>query len=119
MYSIEKVQFPPLSVDGINYLAWTLDIKAHLEAKGLIETITAESSTPKENAQALVFIRHHLESALKAQYLHLNSPKQIWKDLNSRFDHQKLIFLPKARQEWANIRVQDFKTIASYNSELF
>jgi hypothetical protein len=119
MYSIEKVQFPPLSVDGTNYLAWTLDIKAHLEAKGLIETITTDTSTLKENAQALVFIKHHLKSTLKAQHLHLNNPKQIWEDINSRFDHQKLIFLPRARQEWANIRVQDFKTVALYNSELF
>jgi hypothetical protein len=27
--------------------------------------------------------------------------------------------LPKARQEWMNLRVQDFTTVAAYNNELF
>lgn len=43
----------------------------------------------------------------------------LWDDLHSRFDHTRTIFLPAARHDWVNLRVQDHKTIAEYNSELF
>ncbi|XP_012846367.1 PREDICTED: uncharacterized protein LOC105966354 [Erythranthe guttata] len=36
----------------------------------------------------------------------------------SRFDHQKTIFFPEARNKWIHLRFMDFKTVNEYNSEL-
>ncbi|XP_059663844.1 uncharacterized protein LOC132309566 [Cornus florida] len=37
----------------------------------------------------------------------------------SLYDHQKIVILPKARVDWLQLRLQDFKTVAEYNSALF
>ncbi|XP_026397056.1 uncharacterized protein LOC113291775 [Papaver somniferum] len=36
-----------------------------------------------------------------------------------RFDHLKLVILLKARNDWLNLRLQDFRSVAAYNSALF
>ncbi|XP_074346917.1 uncharacterized protein LOC141685728 [Apium graveolens] len=35
------------------------------------------------------------------------------------FDHQKLVYLPAAENDWANLRLQDFKSVRAYSSALF
>ncbi|KAL0390944.1 UNVERIFIED_CONTAM: hypothetical protein Scaly_0451500 [Sesamum calycinum] len=67
----------------------------------------------------MILLRHHLHESLKSQYLTVKSPFQLWKSLKDRFDHQKTVILPRARYEWIQLRLQDFKTIAEYNSEMF
>lgn len=41
------------------------------------------------------------------------------KSIQERFNHQKLILLPKARYEWLHLRLQDYKSVSEYNSALF
>ncbi|KAL0405784.1 UNVERIFIED_CONTAM: hypothetical protein Slati_3892300 [Sesamum latifolium] len=67
----------------------------------------------------MILLRHHLHESLKSQYLTVKSPFQLWKSLKDRFDHQKTVILPRARYEWIQLRLQDFKTIAEYNYEMF
>ena len=43
----------------------------------------------------------------------------LWSNLEERYDHQKIVILPKARYDWMHLRLQDFKTISEYNSALF
>ncbi|KAL4566379.1 hypothetical protein LXL04_030494 [Taraxacum kok-saghyz] len=38
--------------------------------------------------------------------------------LKERFDHQKTIWLPEARQDWLNLRFQDFTSVTEYNAEV-
>jgi len=47
------------------------------------------------------------------------SIKDLWRQLEAKFRHEKTIFLPKARHDWANLRVYDFSNFSSYNNELF
>jgi hypothetical protein len=129
MANLEKLNFPALSLDGANYLAWSLDVRANLIAKSMLHAIVTvplapgESAppdpTPAEEAGVLVYIRRHLHPYLQIQSLHLVNPRELWENLQARFDHQKLMALPKARQDWMNLRVQDFTTVAAYNNELF
>jgi hypothetical protein len=120
MSSIEKLNFKALSIDGANYLSWALDVEVYLASKGLDDTISTDTGpTMQQRAQALMMIRHHLEEPLKIQYMNELNPRRVWEELKSRFDHLKLISLPAARHDWMNLRVQDFNTIAAYNSELF
>ncbi|XP_016733511.1 uncharacterized protein [Gossypium hirsutum] len=42
-----------------------------------------------------------------------------WANLKERYDHQKTVILLKARYEWLNLRLQDFKSVNDYNSAMF
>ncbi|KAK4391511.1 hypothetical protein Sango_1928900 [Sesamum angolense] len=80
-----------------------------------------ENTTASEQncAKAMILLRHHLHESLRSQYLTVESPFQLWKSLKDRFDHLKTVILPHARYEWIQLRLQDLKTIAEYNSEMF
>ncbi|XP_056853915.1 uncharacterized protein LOC130503258 [Raphanus sativus] len=120
MPNIANLDFEPLSVKGDNYLQWALDIEISLGAKGLEDCIVeGNESSKKDNAKALMMIRHHIEESLKAQYLTVNNPYELWKELKSRYDHQKTVILPEAIYEWTHLRIQDFKSVNEYNSALF
>nr|BAF36297.1 hypothetical protein [Ipomoea trifida] len=94
MSSITKREFTELSLDGGNYLTWALDIEIHLASKGLSQTIVAMSQcTDAQKAQALIFLRHHLNHDLKNEYLTEKDPFALWK-------------------------FQDYKSVIDYNSAL-
>jgi hypothetical protein len=120
MNSMEKLNFRALEIDGTNYLPWSLDVEAHLATKNLQDTIITDAGISlQEKAKALILIRHHLAEALKTQYMNEYNPRILWDELKLRFDHMRIISLPAACYDWINLRVQDFATVASYNSELF
>ncbi|KAL0435264.1 UNVERIFIED_CONTAM: hypothetical protein Sradi_0234300 [Sesamum radiatum] len=120
MANLTKLDFIALDVSGINYRSWVLDAELHLASNKLGETIKENTSASKKDcAKAMILLLHHLHESLKSQYLTVKSPFQLWKSLKDRFDHQKTVILPHARYEWIQLRLQDFKTIAEYNSEMF
>ncbi|KAK5836390.1 hypothetical protein PVK06_012177 [Gossypium arboreum] len=44
------------------------------------------------------------------EYLTMKYPLELWKNLKERFDHQKMVILPKTSYDWMHLRLQDFKT---------
>ncbi|XP_021971351.1 uncharacterized protein LOC110866511 [Helianthus annuus] len=111
MSNLSKLEFTALDISGNNYLPWTLDAKIHLTANNLGETINVDNQTsPQNKAKAMIFLRHHLHEDLKREYLTVEDPLELWTNIKERFDHQKLVLLPKARYEWLHLRLQDFKT---------
>ena len=56
---------------------------------------------------------------LKSEYLEVEDPFVLWENLKDRFDHQKLVYLPAAKNDWANLRLQDFKSVRAYSYALF
>ncbi|XP_050157494.1 uncharacterized protein LOC126631397 [Malus sylvestris] len=46
-------------------------------------------------------------------------PLALWKALRNRYNHYTTVILPKAHYEWTYLRIQDFKSVAEYNSALF
>lgn len=120
MANLTKLDFIALDVSGRNYLSWVLDAELHLASNNLGETIKENTGAPEQDcAKAMILLRHHLHESLKSQYLTVKSPFELWKSLKDRFDHQKTVILPRARYEWMQLRLQDFKTVAEYNSEMF
>ncbi|XP_061998811.1 uncharacterized protein LOC133716083 [Rosa rugosa] len=82
-------------------------------------TINADNIAPEDmKERAMIFIRKHMEEALKVEYLAEEDPRSLWVALEERFNHQRTIYLPEARHDWQNIRFQDFKTVNEYNSEI-
>ncbi|XP_021735672.1 uncharacterized protein LOC110702276 [Chenopodium quinoa] len=76
-------------------------------------------ATPQDKAKVMIFLRHHLHEGLKNEYLTVKDPQILWSNLKERYDHQKTVILPRARYEWLNLRLQDFKSVSEYNSAMF
>lgn len=120
MTNLTKQEFVPLDISGKNYLSWMLDVEIHLAAMGLENTIVEENETSNQDrAKAMIFLRHHLDEGLKTEYLTVKDPLTMWNNLKERFDHLKLVVLPKARYDWLHLRLQDFKSISEYNSAMY
>lgn len=120
MANLAKLEFKALDVSGDNYLSWQLDAKLHLQSQKLDNTIKENNAaSSEEKAKALIFLRHHIHDDLKAEYICEEDPYSLWTSLMERFDHQRMVMLPAALNEWLNLRFQDFKTVREYNSTLF
>ena len=120
MANLAKLDFSALDITGKNYLTWVLDTKIHLEAANLGDTIKEESSSSSQDrAKAMIFIRRHLDEALKSEYLTVDDPLALWNALRSRYNHQTMVILPRACYDWTHLRIQDFKSVAEYNLALF
>ncbi|KAJ0432107.1 putative transcription factor interactor and regulator CCHC(Zn) family [Helianthus annuus] len=120
MTNLAKLEFMALDITGKNYLSWVLDAEIHLNANNLGETIKeGNKANTQDKAKAMIFLRHHIHEALKSEYLTIKDPLVLWTNLKERYDHQKTVILPRARYEWINLRLQDFKSISEYNSAMF
>ena len=121
MSNLAKLEFAALEVTGKNYMPWIMDVKMHLQSQGIQNTINEhnEYATEQEKAKAIVFLRKHIDEMLKYEYLDVTDPIVLWNQLKERFDHQKEVILPSARDEWRTLRFQDFKKVNEYNSALF
>ncbi|XP_048599570.1 uncharacterized protein LOC125579771 [Brassica napus] len=49
----------------------------------------------------------------------MENPLELWDALQHRYDHRKTVLLPKARNDWKNLRFLDYKSVDEYNSVLF
>nr|GEU48345.1 putative zinc finger, CCHC-type [Tanacetum cinerariifolium] len=70
-------------------------------------------------AKADVFLHQHIHEMLEFEYSNCDDPSSLWKDLKIRFNNQREVLLPFARDEWINLRFQDFKKVNEYTSALF
>ena len=118
---LQALSFFPLTDDGANFLEWVNDAKAFLAADDLINTLVINDEIeidPIYKAQAMLLLRRHLSQSLRLQYITVTEPDKLWSLLHARFDHQQTLFLPQARNDWANLRVLDFPDFGAFNSEL-
>ncbi|XP_070010622.1 uncharacterized protein [Nicotiana sylvestris] len=101
-------------------MTWVLDAEIHLDAMGLGDAIKdKDKASTQDCANALLFLRHHLDEGLKIKYLTVKDPFVLWNGLKERYDNLKLVTLPQARYDWAHLRLQDFKSVSEYNSAMF
>jgi len=56
-----------------------------------------------------------MDESVIYDYAHMRDPKEFRKYLKDRFDHQRDITLPLARDEWQSLRFQDFDKVMNYN----
>ncbi|XP_070677884.1 uncharacterized protein [Malus domestica] len=119
MSNLNKLDFSALKVSGRNYLKWVQDVKLHLTAKGIRATIEAPiANKPVDEAQkaiTMIFLRRHIYDALQTEYLAEEDPRTLWLALANRFDHQKNIYLPKARHDCGTNRI---RSLGKYSFDL-
>ncbi|CAN6579215.1 unnamed protein product [Malus baccata var. baccata] len=120
MTILANLDFVALYITMKNYLTWVLDTKIHLEAGNLGDTIREENnSSSQDQVKAMIFIHRHLDEGPKSEYLTVEDPLALWKALRNRYNYQTTVILPRAHYEWTHLRIQDFKSVAEYNSTLF
>ncbi|XP_033139040.1 uncharacterized protein LOC103874736 [Brassica rapa] len=120
MSKIANRDYAALNLCGDNYLQWALDTRISLKSKGLGDTITEDNNENEKNRyRALGLMRHHLIDGLKDQYMTIENPLDLWKALKNRYDHHRMVLLPKARHDWMHLRFLDYKSVDDYNSALF
>ena len=117
---VQSLLFEALEVDGSNYLAWSIDVKTHLATEELEEAINPKAKDVSRAVQskALLILRRHIDYALRNQYLLIEKPDKLWKELKAQFYHKKTIHLPQARNDWLQLRILDFADLSSFNAEL-
>jgi len=96
---VQSLIFEALEVDGSNYLEWSIDTKTYLTAEGLQNMIKSkkedrEDISASEISRALMVIRRHIDNSLRRQYLTIDKPAVLWKELKTRFLHKRTIHLP-------------------------
>ncbi|KAM1080156.1 hypothetical protein ACFX1Q_015619 [Malus domestica] len=90
MANLAKLNFVALEITRNNYLTWVVDTKIHLEARNLGETIKEENNaSSQDRANAMIFIRCHLDEELKSEYLTVEDPLALWKALRNKYNLQK------------------------------
>ncbi|XP_033139469.1 uncharacterized protein LOC117131437 [Brassica rapa] len=120
MSKIANRDYAALNLSGDNYLQWALDTRISLKSKGLGDTITEDNNENEKNRyRAIGLMCHHLIEGLKNQYMTIENPLDLWNALKHRYDHQKMVLLPKARHDWMHLRFLDYKSVDEYNSALF
>ncbi|KAL7586667.1 hypothetical protein Lser_V15G36150 [Lactuca serriola] len=119
MSNIAKLKFAALEVSGKNYVSWMIDVKMHLESMGISNAIYEfNNCLAQDKVKAQVFLRKHIHEMLIFEYLDITYPIILWNLLKERFDHQKEVILPNARDERRTLGFQDFKKVNEYNSTL-
>nr|GEV26934.1 T-complex protein 1 subunit epsilon [Tanacetum cinerariifolium] len=120
MSNIEKIKFPALDITEANYMQWTGYVKRHLKSMGALATIQEGNKYTEETKEkADVFLHQHIDEMLEFEYSNCVDPSTLWKDLEIRFNNQREVLIPSARDEWNNLRFQDFKKVYEYTSALF
>jgi len=108
-----------LDITGKNYGQWKSDTKLYLRSKSIVETLVAvNTKTDPEKCEAVIYMRKHLDETLKREYLDVIDPHELWTALLERYGNQKEAMLPKATDDWNNLRFQDFVTVGAYNAAL-
>ncbi|XP_026435182.1 uncharacterized protein LOC113332896 [Papaver somniferum] len=116
--NLVSLDFMPFEDSGENYLSWALDAELHLEANKLGHTIIGGDCTSDEHVRVVAYLRHHLSPTLKREVAHCREPQRLWSTIKGKYDHFKVVTLPKIRDQWIHLRFRDFKSVSAYNSEL-
>jgi hypothetical protein len=64
-----------------------------------------EVATDEQNHQALHFLRHHLSSTLKNEYMSERKSSNLWNALQQRFERFKYTVLSQAPQDWTHSKI--------------
>ncbi|KAL1163136.1 hypothetical protein V6Z11_A07G248800 [Gossypium hirsutum] len=103
----DKIQI--LGVTSKNYLSWILDVEIHLHDKGFGKTIVqGNQEFNQDKAKTIIFLHHHLNEGLKAEYLIIKDPLELWNNMEERYKDKKIVILPRAHYDCMHIKLKDF-----------
>jgi hypothetical protein len=122
MSSVVQPDFPRLIPFGArrDYVTWARNVENYLAQNNLSDTIVSGSNCSKQQkAQALFYIRRHLNEDFKNDYYMLErDPLVIWQYLKDHFDRMKAVELPQAKLDWDRLHFSNFDSVTAYDSAL-
>lgn len=121
---MQSLLFESFNSNWSNFAEWTNDVKVFFQAENIAKTISKEEIlvqeqlTPATKWHTLMILRRHLDHALQIRYLHTKDPAELWAKLQTRFDHQQMLYMPQTRSDWTNLRVLNFPNFSAFDKEL-
>ena len=119
-----RPEFEILDSEGIEYHCWVSDVETTFMGKDYTSTIIP-STDPKDKepsekvkANALMFLRRHIDPSLRWEYLQLKTPKELWDALKGRFGNIHDTLLPELTVQWNEIRLLDYKRVNDFNKDM-
>ncbi|XP_062016273.1 uncharacterized protein LOC133732705 [Rosa rugosa] len=116
-----RPEFDILDSEGLEYHRWVSDVETAFVAKDYTATITDpkdDELSNKVKANALMFLRRHIDPSLRWEYLQLKTPKELWDALKGRFGNIHDTLLPELAVQWNGIRLLDYKRVNDFNKDM-
>ncbi|KAM7496095.1 hypothetical protein LguiA_020509 [Lonicera macranthoides] len=119
-----RPEFDILDSEGLEYHRWVSDVETTFVAKEYAATLTDpkdptdKGPSDKVKANALMFLRKHIDPSLRWEYLQLKTPKELWDALKGRFGNIHDTLLPELTVQWNEIRLLDYKRVNDFNKDM-
>ncbi|XP_026439753.1 uncharacterized protein LOC113338580 [Papaver somniferum] len=100
------------------------DVKIAFVATECTHTITpstekdASPATEKEKAEALLYLKEHIDPNLLWGYQHTMCPKELWDALASRFGSIEDCLIPQLNEQWNDIRFLDYVKVGDFQRDM-
>jgi hypothetical protein len=89
----------------------------NIDVMNLGNTIKNENqASQQDRIEAMIFLRYHLHDDFKKKkkkYLTIKDPLTLWNNLKKRYEHQKVVILPKAYYGWMHLMLHSLKSVHS------
>ncbi|XP_026384928.1 uncharacterized protein LOC113280532 [Papaver somniferum] len=119
-----RQEFGQLGIDGLHYHRWMADVKIAFVAKECTDTIKPSTdkdvvpATEKEKAEAVRYLKAHIDPNLLLGYQHIMCPKELWDALASRFGSIEDCLLPQLNEQWNDIRFLDYVKVGDFQRDM-
>ncbi|XP_026459408.1 uncharacterized protein LOC113360074 [Papaver somniferum] len=100
------------------------DVKIAFVAKECTRTITPSTdkdvapTTEKEKAEALRYLKAHIDTNLLWGYQHIMCHKELWDALASRFGSIEDCLLPQLNEQWNDIPFLDYVKVGDFQRDV-
>ncbi|XP_062001924.1 uncharacterized protein LOC133719768 [Rosa rugosa] len=124
MADLTRPEFDILDSEGLEYHRWVSDVETAFVAKDYTATIKTptdpkdDGPSDKVKANALMFLRRHIDPSLRWEHLQLKTPKELWDALKGRFGNIHDTLLPELTVPWNEIRLLDYKRVNDFNKDM-
>ncbi|XP_026417144.1 uncharacterized protein LOC113312621 [Papaver somniferum] len=117
-----RLEFKLLDSAGLEYHRWVADVGTTFAAKDFTSTIKPSAdpapTTEKDIANALMFLKRHIDPNLRWGYHHLKTPKELWDALDSRFGNIHDSLIPRLNVLWNEIRFLDYVKVNDFQKDM-
>ncbi|XP_026428886.1 uncharacterized protein LOC113324810 [Papaver somniferum] len=117
-----RPEFELLDSAGLDYHYWVADVETTFIAKDFTSTIKpsadAAPATEKDKANALMFLKRHIDPNLRWGYHHLKTPKELWDALDIRFGNIHDSLIPQLKVLWNEIRFLDYVKVNDFQKDV-
>ena len=120
--SPQRPDFEILDINSADYHRWVSDMEIAFASKGFTQILSDQGAAipygDHARAQAVMYIRRHIDRTLKRQYLNEKDPKVLWDKLKDRFANVKDTQLPELTLKWETIKFSEFETVNQFQQEI-